>query len=216
MSTGTKGLLILLAGSAVGAILFSLWRVNREPAQVRVASTPTGEGREDSAPAELAPVLTIREPAPEPAPVVEQASDTALAAPAERPEASESWRAIHEMLADREFLDACARPTEIASEKLKALVAKAEDACSREVQEVAQARLEAGLFDRIPGYVPGQEVKWPSDKASTKLFRSWVGNETGEAGWVVLERVDHPELYELSDRKEALAKELKARERAAR
>jgi hypothetical protein len=38
-----------------------------------------------------------------------------------------------------------------------------------------------------------------------------VSTGTGDAGWVVLERVDHPELYDLTDRTILLQDELEAR-----
>jgi hypothetical protein len=41
-----------------------------------------------------------------------------------------------------------------------------------------------------------------------------VGTGSGDAGWVVLERVDHPELYALADRMKQLKEELRSRERA--
>jgi len=117
--------------------------------------------------------------------------------------------ALQALLADPAFRAACERPTETATETLKALVAKADQVSMGIREELAQARLEAGLFDRIPGYVPGQQVKWPEDDG---LLRSWVGTETGDAGWVVLERVDHPELYTLVDRLVLLRQELRSRE----
>lgn len=216
MSMSTKWLFSLLAGSVLGALLFSLWRVNRDPAPALAPSALAGElpAFAEPVPPEPEAVETSRAPASLPEPVIEPttAPAPAEATPAELREPSESWRAIQQMLANQEFLDACARPTETASAKLKVLVADADRAIQSEVQEVVIARLEAGLFERIPGYVQGEPYTVPNWKDS--LYRSFVSTGTGDAGWVVLERVDHRELYALSDRMKLLEAELEARERA--
>lgn len=219
MKVGRTGLLALLAGSVVGS-LFLLLRAERSPSSVLARQDSVGDlpRSTDSLPQEQeAPGKSraaIADPVPEPALESRAEEPGPGAEPAKSPERSESWRAIQQMLADQEFLDACARPTETATARLEELVAKADGVIAREVQEVSHARLEAGLYERIPGYVQGEPYTMP--RFDDSLQRSFVGTGTGDAGWVVLERADHPELYALTDRKKQLEAELEAREIAVR
>ena len=213
MNTGTKGLLALLAIFALGAWFVRQRSAGRgaevahlspeparaEPDSALLADAPESVERELVAPGRVEPL------APEPAPA--EAPEAQGAAPG--PEAGERSE-LRELLTDPAFRAACERPTETATETLKALVARADQVCLSLREEVAQARIEAGLFERIPGYVPGQEVKWPEEDG---LLRTFVGTETGDAGWVVLERVDPPELYTLVDHLVLLRQELRSRER---
>lgn len=213
MNTGKRGLLVLLAVFALGA-WFVLQRsagrgaevtappqaqISVEPDSALLAGSPESVEPEPVAPARTEVLV----PEPPPAAVPEAQGITPEPEPGEGSE-------LQALLADPAFLAACERPTETATQTLKALVARADEVSMSIRAEVAQARLEAGLFERIPGYVPGQEVKGPKDDG---LLRSWVGTGTGDAGWVVLERADHPELYTLVDRLAPLRKELRSRER---
>lgn len=213
MNTGTRGLLVLLALFALGAWFvrqrsvergaevarFPPAQVDTEPDSARLASGPESVEPEPVAPSRTE--VLVQEPLPAVVPEAQEATS--------EPEAGERSE-LQALLAEPAFLAACERPTETPTETLKALVARADEVSMSIRAEVAQARLEAGLFERIPGYVPGQEVKTPEDDG---LLRSWVGTGTGDAGWVVLERVDHPELYSLVDRLVPLRKELRTRER---
>lgn len=216
MKIGRWGLLALLAGSVAASLLLMLLRAERSPSSALARQDSVGDLPRftDSTRQEQETVgsrAAIVNAVPEPALELRADVPSPGAEPAKRPERGESWREIQQMLADQDFLDACARPTETATARLKALVANAESVIDREVQEVVAARLEAGLYARIPDYVEGEPYTMP--RLDDSLYRGFVSTGTGDAGWVVLERVDHPDLYALADRKKQLEAELVERAR---
>ncbi len=127
----------------------------------------------------------------------------------------ESWRAVHDLLINRDLLDACVSLNTTELPKLRDLYRRATSAVDRLVAEEIDAKFKAGLAERLTDYQPGIEYHLPKDD-DTKLHRSYIMTPTGEAYRVTLDPTDYPELYTLSGYCEQLGTEIDTRENAQR
>jgi hypothetical protein len=110
---------------------------------------------------------------------------------------------------DRAFIDACARPKETETDVLKELATRASTILGAQVSEEVASRVEAGLYEQVPGYRPAEKLSIPlrhGDDIQSVFF-----TETGEALSVDLPRAEYPDLYALRDSIEQLKSELKFR-----
>lgn len=211
-------LFIVVLAATILFLLAPMSKRRREAREPSLAEPSVVEAR----PHELVEISALRQGLPsEPGTGQRIVADELLVAddhevpggdPSGNSEPRESWREIQHMLADKKFLEACTRRTDIETAVLESLVEKANNAIDLEVSAEVEARVAAGLFTPLPGYAPGVEFKLP--KRDKTLYGTYVFTPTGEALDVHLMRADYPQLYELSDRMGQLETELEVRRRA--
>lgn len=214
-----KQLSLVVVASAAGVLFFALRRVSER--QVPAASPDTPAGKEprtvEPGSSQIRAVEVDRAVAPDlVASEVEAAERTSVHGPGAEGnpilEKAESWRAVQRLLKDQDLLDACSRPTETETSVLNALVERASKVIDEEVSVEVGGRVAAGLYQKLPGYTPGEEFKL--SKRDVSLYGGCMFTDSGEALYVDLSRAEYPQLYELSDRMRQLEAELEARKRA--
>lgn len=191
-----------VAGVAILAVRFGASREGSSVAAEQRAedSSPADDGTHEPVPAPelvepprravVSPEAEPTEAAPEEKPLAET--------PAYRPVRGDEWTALQDFLRDPDFLEASSRPEDVEPAALRALVKRGREVAQAYQSVEASTRAEAGLFQRLPGYVPGEPFTFPKNDSS--VIRSYVFPQTGEGLQVDLPRTDYPELYELSDR----------------
>lgn len=115
----------------------------------------------------------------------------------EPPPVTKGLAEIHEMLRDHDFIEARSQPEGVDAAKLRALIKQGREAIEFFLTEEAQARVEAGLFVRFDGYIPGAKFRVPV--ANRLIYNSYMQTPTGDFVHIEFLRPEYPDLYELSD-----------------
>lgn len=126
---------------------------------------------------------------------------------------SRAAKEVLRLLKDEDFLDACADLENTATPMLEGLLTEARRAVSDLTGEEGILRAEAGLFEPIAGYKPGEPTNFHLNEGD--LLQSIYSAGVGDANLVELPRAEYPELYALRDASKRFDAELRARARQA-
>lgn len=115
---------------------------------------------------------------------------------------------LQRLAQDRYFLEAGAKDMDV--KRLRALVTQANRVVAMAVKDLADYRVAAGLYKRLPGYAPGVSF---TPERDNRVLGGIMISLSGEALQIDLEREEYPDLYMVSDRLGLLEEELETRER---
>jgi len=116
------------------------------------------------------------------------------------------------LLNDPVFQQVCAQLSEADWDSLQHFVTEGRKTLMAFQTEECMRRIEAGLYDRIEGYVPGET--FTTTEAGNNEFHSYA-IENGEARRVRFPPEEYPEMHALRDQVVMLETETRARMRAS-
>lgn len=112
------------------------------------------------------------------------------------------------MLDDPVFQDLCSDPSKGDWDSMQHFIVEGRKVLTAFQTEECARRVEAGLYERVEGYVPGEP--FTTTAKNRNEFQSYF-IENGEAREVRFPPSDYPEMYSLRDFIELLAAEARTR-----
>lgn len=211
-----KSILVVLCAAIAAALLFvALWPERTRGAAAVPRAPQASESVVAASPAGLPEPELRREEAPsalEPVPVPPPATSEIPSVPVESTEGSAD--AVLKMLADPAFVDACARLSETDAQTLIDLESRAQNVLSAYQGEECQRRIEAGLYERIEGYKPGEPFTTTSRNNKGEIVSYSFSD--GEARRIEFTPEEYPHMHTLKARIRAFRLERSSRDRGAR
>jgi hypothetical protein len=178
------------------------------PAPITSAPAPPFDPQETREPL-ASTSLAVDEAKPEPIGPADETPPSAKAPPPLTESTSEAAAEILRMLANKDFLEACAHLEDAATPLLEGLVTEGRRAVSALASEEGIKRGEAGLYKPIPGAKFGEPFTPHLNEGD--LIQSIYGSGAGDINLVELPRAEYPELYSLRDATKRFDEEVRAR-----